>query len=133
MSSKIIYFIIKYIKKIFITLGCNNQVTYGKFYTVKSESRLMEYLEANDYELDETIQILIQECITDELLRRIICIKNIHVDELDQHHDGEFVRREMDEIFWQIINYIGINQMRNLSELSANQIIDNFWIGLEKI
>lgn len=126
--------IIKYMKKMFMKLACDNSLIHKKFYVERDqENRLMTYLENNDYNIDEAFENIIDECLSSELIKMIYELKFIEVDTLNDYYDSDTIWEKMDEIFWHIINFIGLNEMHNLSATCADNLVYDFWDIINKL
>ena len=121
--------IIKACKHLIVKLSCNNLMTHKKYCTEKYTSRLEQYLKENNYKFDETFEILVNELFENnpDLFREIKGLKSINVDEIDEYYDSEIISKHMNEIFWTIIDFIGIFEMVNLPSSCCDELIHDFW------
>lgn len=127
-------FMIKYMKKMSILLACDNSLIHKKFYAEKDQNnRLMTYLENNDYKIDDAFEHIIDECLSPELIQRINELKSFEVETLDDYYDADIIWEQMSEIFWHIINFIGLDEMHNLSSTSADNLVYDFWDNINKL
>jgi hypothetical protein len=126
--------IVNYMKKMFVKLACDNTLNHKKYYVEKdSTNRLELYLKHNNYKIDEAFEDIIEDCLSPELIQRINELRQFEIDVLDDYYDSKIICEKMDEIFWHIVNFIGLNEMHNLTSTCADNLVYDFWDIVNKI
>lgn len=126
--------IVKYMKKMFVKLACDNSLNHKKYYVERDNANRLElYLKNNDYKIDEAFEDIIDECLSSELIQMIYELKQFNIDELYDYYDSKIICEKMDEIFWHIVNFIGLNEMHNLSATCADNLVYDFWDIVNKM